>query len=194
MDTLILYALITKTPISFGYILMRHMEECVNSLKPLSLPYAMLLTLFFKHFGVDLQNKEFEEVVTTLKGRATKKGGPKASSSGKGKNVDVEASEIEDESESSSPIRRKKHSNSKRKRSNKMKNFMSQFVNELISFTDLQRNLLLRKTKEDNDAERQLKHAKTRWKLLKNQLDDMSSSDSEEPSDSREEDRVPSDT
>ena len=67
-------------------------------------------------------------------------------------------------------------------------------MNELISFINLQRKLLIRKTKEDNDAERQLKHAKTRWKLLQNQLNDMSSSDSEEPSDSGEEERVPFDT
>ena len=48
MDTLIQYALITKTLIPFGYVMMQHMKKSSNSGKPLSLHYEMLLTKFFQ--------------------------------------------------------------------------------------------------------------------------------------------------
>ena len=56
MNCLIMYALKSKTILSFGYLMMRHMNECVYSNKGAFLPYELFLTKFFEYFHVDLEN------------------------------------------------------------------------------------------------------------------------------------------
>ena len=46
-----------KTPLSFGYLMMRHMNECAHRNKGGSLSYALFLTRFFEYFDVDLENE-----------------------------------------------------------------------------------------------------------------------------------------
>ncbi|QHO37951.1 uncharacterized protein DS421_4g116040 [Arachis hypogaea] len=68
MDTLVLYALITKTKISFAYLMARYMFDSVRSVKDKALPYGMFLTCIFETFGVDLSNEAYENKHSYLKG------------------------------------------------------------------------------------------------------------------------------
>ena len=72
MDCLILYALRSKTPLSFGYLMMRQMNESAHRHKGGFIPYALFLTKFFEYFDVDLENEASEDVTASLKGRVRK--------------------------------------------------------------------------------------------------------------------------
>ena len=63
-----MYALITKTEISFAYLMARYMFDSVRSEKDKALPYGMFLTCIFEHFGVDLSNEDYENRHSYLKG------------------------------------------------------------------------------------------------------------------------------
>ncbi|KAL4294183.1 hypothetical protein AHAS_Ahas18G0202600 [Arachis hypogaea] len=80
--TLVLYAIINKTEISFAYLIMRHIYDYIKSDKNVSLPHGMFLTCFFEHFGVDLNNEYQENRILSLKGgcvvKQTKEKGAKA--------------------------------------------------------------------------------------------------------------------
>ncbi|XP_057745680.1 uncharacterized protein LOC130963595 [Arachis stenosperma] len=67
-DCLILFALVTSTPISFGYIMIRHMWDSVKSTRKANLPYGMFLTGIFEYFKVDLLNEKVENDVSTIRG------------------------------------------------------------------------------------------------------------------------------
>ncbi|QHN81999.1 uncharacterized protein DS421_20g691840 [Arachis hypogaea] len=67
-DTLVLYALLTKTEISFAYLMVRYMFDSVRSEKDKALPYGMFLTCIFEYFGVDLTNEKYENRHSYLKG------------------------------------------------------------------------------------------------------------------------------
>ncbi|QHO22253.1 uncharacterized protein DS421_12g353570 [Arachis hypogaea] len=67
-DCLILFALVTSTPISFGYIMIRHMWDSVRSTRKANLPYGMFLTRIFEYFKVDLLNEAVENKVSSIRG------------------------------------------------------------------------------------------------------------------------------
>lgn len=67
-DSIILFALITSTPISFAYIMIRHMWEAVKSTKKDNLPYGMFLTCIFEYFKFDLSNESVENKISMIKG------------------------------------------------------------------------------------------------------------------------------
>ncbi|RYR59014.1 hypothetical protein Ahy_A05g024864 isoform B [Arachis hypogaea] len=67
-DTLVLFDIITSSPISFAYLMVRHMWECVRSNKKANLPYGIFLTCIFEYFNVDLTNEDVENKVSTIKG------------------------------------------------------------------------------------------------------------------------------
>nr|XP_025685885.1 uncharacterized protein LOC112786729 [Arachis hypogaea] len=74
-DCLIIFALVTSTPISFSYIMIRHMWESVKSTKKANLPYGMFLTCIFEYFKVDLTNEDVENRVSMIRaGGAAKRG------------------------------------------------------------------------------------------------------------------------
>lgn len=108
--------------------MMKHINNATYSHKFVSLPYEMLLTKFSVHF-IDLENEESEDVIATLKGRASKssaqkKSGNKDNAFRKGKIVVVENSRESKENHNiPSLTRKKKKSNiSKKKKSNQLKN------------------------------------------------------------------------
>ncbi|QHN97840.1 uncharacterized protein DS421_18g630880 [Arachis hypogaea] len=73
-DSLIHFALVTSTPISFGYLMIRHMWESVKSTKKENLPYGLFLTSIFKYFKIDLLNEAVENKVSMIKGGGAVKG------------------------------------------------------------------------------------------------------------------------
>ncbi|QHO51939.1 uncharacterized protein DS421_2g35190 [Arachis hypogaea] len=73
-DSLILFVLITSTPISFGYLMIHHMWDSVKSTKKANLPYGMFLTSIFEFFKVDLLNEVVEKKVSMVKGGGAVKG------------------------------------------------------------------------------------------------------------------------
>ncbi|XP_016192689.1 uncharacterized protein LOC107633591 [Arachis ipaensis] len=73
-DSLIIFALVTSIPISFGYLMIRHIWESVKSTKKANLPYGMFLTNIFEYFKVDLLNEAVENKVSMIKGGGAVKG------------------------------------------------------------------------------------------------------------------------
>ncbi|MED6184011.1 hypothetical protein PIB30_043195 [Stylosanthes scabra] len=74
LDTLVLYALLNRIPISFAYLMMRHMFECVKSERNTALPYVLFLTKIFALFKVPFNQAHSQEVNSYLKrGGAAKK-------------------------------------------------------------------------------------------------------------------------
>ncbi|QHO19223.1 uncharacterized protein DS421_11g327030 [Arachis hypogaea] len=67
-DTLVLFSIITSSPISFAYLIVRHMWECVRSDKKANLSYGIFLTCIFEYFNVDVLNEPIKNRVSTLKG------------------------------------------------------------------------------------------------------------------------------
>ncbi|QHO49670.1 uncharacterized protein DS421_1g16010 [Arachis hypogaea] len=67
-DTLVLFAVLNSASISFAYLMVRHMWDCVRSDKKANLPYGIFLTCIFEYFNVDLLNEPVENRVSTLKG------------------------------------------------------------------------------------------------------------------------------
>ncbi|XP_016166406.1 uncharacterized protein LOC107609088 [Arachis ipaensis] len=93
-DSLIIFALVTSTPISFGYLMIRHMWESVKSTKKANMPYGMFLTSIFEYFKVDLLNEAVENKVSMIKGGGAVKGT-------KGKKFGASESDYESRPESS---------------------------------------------------------------------------------------------
>ncbi|XP_016178255.1 uncharacterized protein LOC107620637 [Arachis ipaensis] len=77
-DCLIIFALVTSTPISFSYIMIRHIWESVKSTKKANLPYGMFLTCIFEYFKVDLTNEAVENKVSKIRAGGTAKKGKKS--------------------------------------------------------------------------------------------------------------------
>ncbi|XP_052107844.1 uncharacterized protein LOC107496504 [Arachis duranensis] len=73
-DSLIIFALVTSTPISFAYLMIRHMWDCVRSTKKANLPYGMFLTCIFEYYKVDLTNESVENKTSMIKGGGAVKG------------------------------------------------------------------------------------------------------------------------
>ncbi|MED6126996.1 hypothetical protein PIB30_083853 [Stylosanthes scabra] len=67
-DTLVLFALIMKVPISFGYLMMRHMHDCIRNEKLIAFPYGMFLTKIFESYCIDFHDEPYEESYSQLKG------------------------------------------------------------------------------------------------------------------------------
>ncbi|QHN96093.1 uncharacterized protein DS421_18g615410 [Arachis hypogaea] len=59
-DTLVLFVILSSAPISFAYLMIRHMWDCIRSDKKCNLPYGIFLTCIFKYFQVDLSNEPVE--------------------------------------------------------------------------------------------------------------------------------------
>ena len=53
----VIYFLMSGKPIDFSHYMLEYMSKVSSIRRPTPLPYANLLTLFFKHFGVCLMNK-----------------------------------------------------------------------------------------------------------------------------------------
>ncbi|MED6165540.1 hypothetical protein PIB30_100503 [Stylosanthes scabra] len=81
-DTLVLFALIMRVKISFAYLMMRHMHDCIKGDRHTALPYGMVLTKVFKAFFVNLDNEPYEERYSHLKGGASSSRSSKAKGSG----------------------------------------------------------------------------------------------------------------
>ncbi|MED6161924.1 hypothetical protein PIB30_065441 [Stylosanthes scabra] len=67
-DTLVLFALIMRIKISFAYLMMRHMHDCIKGDRNSALPCGMFLTKVFEAYFVNLYNKTYEEKYSYLKG------------------------------------------------------------------------------------------------------------------------------
>ncbi|QHN80491.1 uncharacterized protein DS421_20g678650 [Arachis hypogaea] len=67
-DTLVLFAILNSASISFAYLMIRHMWDCVRSDKKSNLPYGMFLTCIFEYFNVDLSNEPVENRFSVIKG------------------------------------------------------------------------------------------------------------------------------
>ncbi|MED6210972.1 hypothetical protein PIB30_069226 [Stylosanthes scabra] len=67
-DTLVLFALVMRVKISFAYLMMRHMHDCIKGDRNTALSYGMFLTKVFKDFFVNLDNEPYEERYSYLKG------------------------------------------------------------------------------------------------------------------------------
>ncbi|MED6112755.1 hypothetical protein PIB30_064482 [Stylosanthes scabra] len=67
-DTLVLFALIMRVKISFAYLIMRHMHDCIKSDRNAALPYGMFLTKVFEAYFVNLDNESYEDKKSYLKG------------------------------------------------------------------------------------------------------------------------------
>ncbi|KAL4328960.1 hypothetical protein AHAS_Ahas13G0252300 [Arachis hypogaea] len=80
INTLVLYAILNKIQISFAYLMMRQMFDCIKSDKNISLSYGIFLTCIFEYFGVDLSNEPEEKKFSSLKGGGTMKQSKKKSS------------------------------------------------------------------------------------------------------------------
>ncbi|MED6209919.1 hypothetical protein PIB30_059364 [Stylosanthes scabra] len=57
-----------RAPISFAYLMMRHMHNCIKGDRNSALPYAMFLTKVFKAYFVNLDDEPYEEKFSYLKG------------------------------------------------------------------------------------------------------------------------------
>ncbi|MED6190061.1 hypothetical protein PIB30_102043 [Stylosanthes scabra] len=57
-----------RVKISFAYLMMRHMHDCIKGDRYTALPYGMFLTKVFKAFFVNLDNEPYEERYSHLKG------------------------------------------------------------------------------------------------------------------------------
>ncbi|MED6144752.1 hypothetical protein PIB30_018425 [Stylosanthes scabra] len=57
-----------RVKISFAYLMMRHMHDCIRSDRNTALPYGMFLTKVFQAFYVDFENESYEEKFSYLKG------------------------------------------------------------------------------------------------------------------------------
>ncbi|MED6121060.1 hypothetical protein PIB30_026548 [Stylosanthes scabra] len=57
-----------RVKISFAYLMMRHMHDCIRSDRNSALPYSMFLTKVFQAFYVDFENEPYEEKFSYLKG------------------------------------------------------------------------------------------------------------------------------
>ncbi|QHN86527.1 uncharacterized protein DS421_16g547060 [Arachis hypogaea] len=66
-DTLVLFAILNSASISFAYLMVRHMWDCVHRDKKANLPYGIFLTCIFEYFNVDLSNEPVENRVSTIK-------------------------------------------------------------------------------------------------------------------------------
>ena len=55
-DVLILWAMISEHPVNWGYYAIQHMLKAKKQSKS-ALPYGMLITTFFTHFGVPLTDE-----------------------------------------------------------------------------------------------------------------------------------------
>ncbi|MED6128218.1 hypothetical protein PIB30_095468 [Stylosanthes scabra] len=67
-DTLVLFTLIMRVKISFAYLMMRHMHDCIKGDRNTALPYGIFLTKVFKAFYVNLDNEPYEARYSHLKG------------------------------------------------------------------------------------------------------------------------------
>ncbi|MED6175647.1 hypothetical protein PIB30_080370 [Stylosanthes scabra] len=67
-DTLVLFALIMRVKISFAYLMMRYMHDCIKGDQNTALPYGMFLTKVLKAFFVNLDNEPYEAKYSHLKG------------------------------------------------------------------------------------------------------------------------------
>ncbi|KAL4357314.1 hypothetical protein AHAS_Ahas09G0174300 [Arachis hypogaea] len=63
----VLYAILNKTEISFAYLMMRHMHDCIKSDTNISLLYGIFLTCIFEYFDVDLNNEHQENRISSRK-------------------------------------------------------------------------------------------------------------------------------
>ncbi|KAL4294106.1 hypothetical protein AHAS_Ahas18G0194900 [Arachis hypogaea] len=66
--SLILYAILNKIQISFAYLMIHHMFDCINSDKNVSLPYGIFFTCIFEYFAVDLSDETMKDKLSYLKG------------------------------------------------------------------------------------------------------------------------------
>ncbi|MED6210159.1 hypothetical protein PIB30_061526 [Stylosanthes scabra] len=57
-----------RVKISFAYLMMRHMHDCIKGDRNTALPYGMFLTKVFKAFYVNLDNEPYEARYSHLKG------------------------------------------------------------------------------------------------------------------------------
>lgn len=65
-DLLIIYYLWRKIPLSLPYLIINHMIKVSKRIKSTSsVPYGMLMTMIFKHFGVSLKDEpRYNEVLS----------------------------------------------------------------------------------------------------------------------------------
>ncbi|MED6122809.1 hypothetical protein PIB30_043399 [Stylosanthes scabra] len=57
-----------KVPISFGYLLMRDMDDCIRNEKLIALPCGMFFTKIFESYCIDFHDEPYEESYSQLKG------------------------------------------------------------------------------------------------------------------------------
>ncbi|MED6171061.1 hypothetical protein PIB30_037177 [Stylosanthes scabra] len=71
--TLVLFALIMRVKISFAYLMMCHMHNCIKGNRNSALPYRMFFTKVFKVYFVNLDDEPYEEKYSYLKRGGTMK-------------------------------------------------------------------------------------------------------------------------
>ncbi|MED6112130.1 hypothetical protein PIB30_058899 [Stylosanthes scabra] len=67
-DTLMLFELIMKVLISFGYLMMHHMYDCIRNEKLITLSYGIFFTKIFESYCIDFHDEPYEESYSQLKG------------------------------------------------------------------------------------------------------------------------------
>ncbi|XP_020967709.1 uncharacterized protein LOC107616411 [Arachis ipaensis] len=119
-DTLVLFAILFSAPISFAYLMIRHMWDCVRSDKKCNLPYGIFLTCIFEYFQVDLSNEPVKNRVSTIKG-----GGVPESAKGKKAKSSKASVFTDSEDESFRPI----ETSDKSRFSKTIKDVLTEFSN-----------------------------------------------------------------
>ncbi|XLT08179.1 hypothetical protein HN51_053972 [Arachis hypogaea] len=85
-DTLVLFSLLSKIPISFAYLLVRYMHACISTKN--ALPYAMLFTKNFQYYNVDFGAEISKECNSYIKrADAVKKTAPRRHNTNDGTDV-----------------------------------------------------------------------------------------------------------